>query len=114
MKTQEIGRIYISGPVTGCEDYKRRFNAAEKFIEQELGAAAVNPVDVLLPLSESKEDFTPEEFMHICYSLMDLCDAILMLPGWEASKGACIEYGYALGKDMIAIFASREDIGEQA
>ena len=40
---------------------------------------------------------------HIDINLIDLCDAIYMLRGWDMSRGANREYGYAsgLGKTIM-------------
>lgn len=40
-----------------------------------------------------------EDYMRIDFMLLDLADTIYMLKGWENSKGACMEYGYAIAKD---------------
>lgn len=41
--------------------------------------------------------------MEIDLCLLELCDAICMLKGWQESKGANREYGYALAKDITII-----------
>lgn len=41
---------------------------------------------------------TYEEYMKVSLMLLDFADTIYMLNGWEESKGANREYGYALGK----------------
>ena len=41
--------------------------------------------------------------MNIDLYLMDMCDAIYLLTGWENSRGANREYGYALGKEFTII-----------
>ena len=40
------------------------------------------------------------------YTMLDIADAIYMMTGWEKSKGACIEYGYAQAKDKKIITLS--------
>ena len=35
--------------------------------------------------------------------LLNMCDAIYMLKGWEKSRGANREYGYALASDKIIV-----------
>ena len=32
-----------------------------------------------------------------------MCDALIQLEGWEESRGANIEYGYALAADKLII-----------
>ena len=39
--------------------------------------------------------------MSLCMSLLEMCDVVVMLPGWKESLGANREYGYALGKDKL-------------
>ena len=46
---------------------------------------------------------TYDEYMEIDLRLLDMCGAIYMLNGFEMSKGACIEYDYALAKDLIVL-----------
>ena len=33
--------------------------------------------------------------MSLCYPMIDMCDAIYFLDGWEESEGAKIEFEYA-------------------
>lgn len=35
--------------------------------------------------------------------LLDMCDTIYMLDGWQQSRGANREFGYAFAKDMLII-----------
>lgn len=64
------------------------------------GYEVVNPacISAVIP------PLTYEEYMRLDLHLMDLCEAVYMLKGWQESKGANREYGYALAKDKIIIF----------
>lgn len=91
-------RVYISGPITGVEKYQENFKKAEKDL-REKGYSVINPTafDDKLPVLEY------EEYMKLDITLLDLCHAIYMLKGWEDSRGANREYGYALaaGKQIM-------------
>lgn len=84
-------RVYISGPVTGIDDYMERFSKAEKELEAQ-GFGVINPAKVNAQLPA--DITTYEEYMN-------MCTHIYMLKGWEKSTGANREFGYALASDMI-------------
>ena len=88
-------KIYISGPITGTDDYKERFAAAEEHLRS-LGAIPMNPA-VLSP------GFTWEEYMHICIPMLDVCDAAYFLEGYRDSSGATAEFlnAYSKGKRLL-------------
>ena len=90
-------RVYISGPITGVSDYMEKFELAEKELIEK-GFAVVNPAKINYGMPE---DMTYEEYMEIDIRLIDLCDAIYMIRGWEMSRGANREYGDALGKGKV-------------
>lgn len=96
-------RIYISGATTGQANYLRNFMKAQEALEKN-GHSAVNPTW----LEHVARDLTYEEYMKIDLALLDMCDAIYMLQGWQESKGANREYGFALGKDMLVMFEEKE------
>lgn len=89
-------RVYISGAITGVDNYKEHFDKAEKELKEK-GHEVINPAsfDGLLP------QLTYEQYMKLDLYLLDLCEAIYMLEGWRYSYGANREYGYALAKDMM-------------
>ena len=90
-------RVYISGPITGVEDYMVKFADAEKKLTGS-GYTVVNPAKINCGMPD---DMTYEEYMEIDLKLITMCDALYMLDGWEKSCGANREYGYAFGRGKI-------------
>lgn len=101
-------RFYISGPMTGLPDFNApAFNAAAADLRR-CGFGVVSPIEMDLeigfdPSVGSPEDFDlPAAVRRDIDALID-CDAIVMLPGHEASKGATAERYVAdwLGKEIL-------------
>lgn len=88
--------VYLSGPITGTEDFKERFEYGEAKLYQKFKdtARAVNPVKIGEQLPET---ISYEQIMQICFDTIEACDIVLMMPGWQKSMGCNQEYGYALG-----------------
>ena len=81
-------KIYISGPMTGYDDFNRKeFNKAALQIDIK-GDTPINPA--ILP-----DSLTQAEYMDICLAMLRAADAIYMLNGFEESKGAMCELAYA-------------------
>ena len=83
-------------------NYKEDFERAEDYLQREYPSAdIINPalVNSFLPKST-----THEEYMRMSFCMLDMCDSIYMLSNYENSKGACMEYCYALAKDMIIMY----------
>lgn len=90
-------RVYISGGITGVENYQSVFSAAEETLKAQ-GCEVINPARTNATLPES---FSHSEYMDVCFALLDKADAILMLPGYENSRGANQELGYARAKGKV-------------
>jgi hypothetical protein len=92
--------IYISGAIRNNPNYQAEFQKAEQWLMLK-DHTPINPakLDLVLP----KNKLTYEQFMKIDYALLEMCDGIFMLGGWQNSKGACAELSYAksLGKKVL-------------
>lgn len=81
--------VYIAGPMTGMPNFNRRaFRIAEQMLRN-LGFRPVNPA--MLPI-----DLPDEAYMPICKAMLEQCQAIYLLTGWEQSKGALQEMQWAM------------------
>lgn len=87
--------VYIAGPISGMKDDNRQaFRRAENVINNLYGRA-INPA--CLDLDEGA---TWEECMRKCLTMLCVCKAIALLPGWEDSRGAKVEYQTAITLGM--------------
>lgn len=94
-------KIYIAGKVTGDENYREKFEKAEAALVS-IGHEPINPACLRLPKSCSWKDY-----MALTLSMLELADAVCLLPDWRESPGACIEIGYAAAKDLSIIAADQ-------
>ena len=95
-------KIYISGSISNNPNYKEDFERAEDYLQREYPKAElINPalVNSFLPKST-----THEEYMRMSFCMLDMADGVYFINGWEESKGANQEYGYALAKDKTILF----------
>lgn len=77
-------RIYIAGPMSGLPDNNYpAFNAAAARFRA-AGHEVMNP-------AENPQQWSWEAYMKVSIPQMISCDRVIMLPGWETSRGARIE-----------------------
>lgn len=91
-------RVYIAGPMTGLPDfnYPAFFKAAEA-----LSVAGHEPLNP----AANKPEASPAswlDFMRMSLIQIAQADGIALLPGWQNSRGAAVEYrlGHDLGLDV--------------
>jgi hypothetical protein len=79
--------LYLSGGITNVPNYFNTFAIAEQKLTQQ-GYRVINPAKVggALP-----PDTPYEDHMRVSMTLVDIADAICMLPDWEQSRGAVYE-----------------------
>lgn len=79
-------KVYVAGPISGIDGFKELFDEAVEELEDK-GYTVLDP-------SVFPSGFEQEEYMHICYSMIDVCDGIYFLRKWEDSKGSVLEHVY--------------------
>lgn len=88
-----ITKIYISGPMTGREDFNREaFFRAERMLARLVNAEFINPARIN---GKEQEGWQWADYMRVALREMMAADCIYMLDGWEASKGAQLELAIA-------------------
>lgn len=80
-----MSKIYISGKITGIDNYAELFENAENLLKSK-GFEVINPVKLNHLHDKTWQSYMKEDIK----ALMD-CDAIYMLKNWHQSKGAIIE-----------------------
>lgn len=93
--------FYIAGKITGLPNYRELFNKVEKELNDK-GHNCMNPS--ILP-----EGFPWEIYMPICYAMIDACDSIYLLKNWVDSKGAKLEYDYAVKNNKKIFYEPTND-----
>ena len=93
-------KAYISGRITGDDNYLRKFTQAELYLTKQ-GFSVINPAAALILFPKDTKYI---EYMCNSLRLLDTCDCIYMLKDWEYSHGAKIEHEYALATDKSIIY----------
>ena len=103
-------KVYIAGKITGLpkDEIFKKFYESGKTLKKD-GHTVMSPAVLAL-----NEGFEHSDYMHICYAMIDVCDAVYMQKDWRESKGAKMELGYAQDKKKQILFedeATREILG---
>ena len=81
-------RVYISGPMRGLPDLGF---PAFRMAAAEVAAYGHDPLDP----STLPSGLTDAQYMDMDLAMIRSADALLVLPGWEDSRGAQVETAYA-------------------
>lgn len=94
----EPDRIFISGPMTGYENFNHEaFNRAEDYL-RDIGYQRIfNPACI-------DANHSYRELLNICLNQLGTCDTIYMLKGWQKSHGAKVEHAYAIATGMTILY----------
>ena len=87
-------KIYIAGRVSGLkpEVYEKQFATVKAELEK-AGHEVINPLTDIPHEDTTNWGLTIME----CLPYVAQCDCIALLPGWQRSNGAQIEYHFACG-----------------
>ena len=91
-------KLYISGPMTGVLDLNfPAFNSLAETLRSH-GHEVENPAEINL---DPSADWA--SCMRVDLLMLDACEGIVMLPGWDKSPGAQIERLWAIrtGKQVF-------------
>ena len=97
-------RVYLSGPITNVKNYKGLFMFAEELVGFDEAEQIYNPA-AQIPASSSWE-----QAMHRCLSEITNYDTVVLLPGWNASRGARLESDVALACGIYVVNLSENKI----
>lgn len=96
-------RIFISGKITGDNNYKANFATCEKALRT-MGYSVCNPVreGERLKATLGREP-TYEEYLQYDLRQLSFCEGITMLDNWQDSNGSKIEHDYAVKHNIPVI-----------
>lgn len=93
----KLKRIYIAGPMSGLPDFNYPAFHTEAARLRALGFHVESPAEN--PKQESWEAYMKQSIRQ-----MLTCDAVFLMTGWEASRGAGIEYRLAVTVGMEIVY----------
>lgn len=93
-------RWYIAGPMTGIEALNFPAFHAEAARLRALGYEVVNPAEINVDPNEGWAACLKRDIAQLV-----TCDGIALLPGWQRSRGAKLEWFIAKALDMLIVEA---------
>lgn len=84
-------KIYIAGKISG----EPRLKMQQKFFDAAEQLTAKGHESFIPSILPDYPDVPHSDYLHICFAMIDVCDAVYMLSDWQQSKGARLELQYA-------------------
>ena len=93
--------IFISGPISGIDNYEDNFNNAEEYLKSLGFINIINPTKIMKALPKGIEY---EKALKIDLAMVEQCKYIYMLNGWQDSNGANQEIACAAQAGLIIFY----------
>lgn len=92
-----VKKAYISGPITGMEYENAAAFGMASAIVKHYGMESLNPLHIMHGDGTHKNPaYTHDDYIREDIRLgLSKCDVIVLIPGWQHSKGACKELEWA-------------------
>jgi len=84
-------KVYIAGKITGLT----RTEVQEKFARASIELQAQGHETFVPCVLPDYADIPHQDYLHVCYAMIDICEAVYMLSDWQMSPGARMELQYA-------------------
>lgn len=96
-------KVYLAGKITGDQNYREKFAAAAKKLEERAGVTVISP-------AVTPEGLKKADYMRICFAMLESADTAVFLPDWEDSPGAQLEKHWCeyVGKKMVFLMEGAE------
>ena len=96
-------KVYLAGKITGDQNYREKFAAAAKKLEERAGVTVISP-------AVTPEGLKKADYMRICFAMLESADTAAFLPDWEDSPGAQLEKHWCeyVGKKMVFLMKGTE------
>lgn len=98
-KMPDVKRIYLAGKITGDPNYREKFRKKTEELRSR-GYTVMNPA--VLP-----DGFEYEDYLTICFAMLDACDTIYFLDDYHYSPGANREQIKAVNDGKNRIYMGR-------
>lgn len=105
--SQKKDKVYISGPITGDQYAKTKFERAELRLGKKY--AVINPFKIPGVGTLEMMGAPWEKFMRLDLAELTKADAIYMLRGWWHSRGARLERRLAKALKIRIMYESRAE-----
>lgn len=96
-------KVYLAGKITRDPNYREKFAAAAKKLEERAGVTVISP-------AVTPEGLKKADYMRICFAMLESADTAAFLPDWEDSPGAQLEKHWCeyVGKKMVFLKGEAE------
>ena len=98
-------RAYLAGPMSGLPELNFPAFHREAAYFRERGYEVVNPAEINTDTTMAWADCMRKDIAELV-----TCDSILMMPGWEKSKGASLEHHIARSLELRVVYIVREAV----
>jgi hypothetical protein len=100
--------VYLSGPITGITEHNEPLFTQAASVLMSRGYSVLNPLDNF----SGRLDLSRVEYMRVDVGLLLAAKTVVVLPGWQGSKGCRteVQVAFEIGTPVMAYRGYRQEL----